>query len=156
MLKETIESELKQALRNKEALRLSVFRMLSAAVHNREIEKRTTGKENKEVPLSEEELMQVVRAEMKKRKDAAEAYDRGGRPAQASQEREEAKILSPLLPPELSDEELEALVSSGKEAAGAATPKDFGRLMGWVMQRAKGRAGSSRVSEIIKRHLGGL
>ncbi len=153
MSKDVIEAELKAAMRGGDALRLSVFRMLSAALHNREIEKRTRSGEARDAPLTDEEVMQVVRAEMKKRRDAIEAYERGSRPEAAAKERAEADILSSLLPRELGDEELAAIAAEGKAALGAAVPQDFGKLVGWVMQRVHGRASGERVSAIVRRTL---
>lgn len=152
MSKDVIEAELKAAMRGGDALRLSVFRMLSAALHNREIEKRTRSGEARDAPLTDEEVMQVVRAEMKKRRDAIEAYERGSRPEAAAKERAEADILSSLLPRELGDEELAAIAAEGKAALGAAA-QDFGKLVGWVMQRVHGRASGERVSAIVRRTL---
>ena len=152
MSKDVIEAELKAAMRGGDALRLSVFRMLSAALHNREIEKRTRSGEARDAPLTDEEVMQVVRAEVKKRRDAIEAYERGSRPEAAAKERAEADILSSLLPRELGDEELAAIAAEGKAALGAAA-QDFGKLVGWVMQRVHGRASGERVSAIVRRTL---
>lgn len=152
MLKPQIESEITRALRTRDALRLSVFRMLSAAVHNREIEERTKRGTSE---LTEDNVVQVVRAELKKRREAEVAYAAGGRTEAAAQERAEAEIIAALLPPELTDDELEALVADGRAAVGAAGEKDFGKVMGWVMGRAGGRAGGDRVSATVKRQLAG-
>ncbi|MBI4132068.1 MAG: GatB/YqeY domain-containing protein [Candidatus Sungbacteria bacterium] len=154
MLKTQIDAALQQALKSRDALRLSAFRMLSAALHNREIEKRTKAGAGEDVPLTEEEIIQVIRSEVKKRHDAVEAYERGGRPDAAAKERAEADILSALLPAELSDSELLAFVAEGKVAIGAVSLKEFGKLMGWVMQRVGSRASGDRVSAIIKKELG--
>lgn len=153
MLKEKIESELRQALKAGDQLKLSVFRMLSAALHNKEIEKRTRLGEAREMELTEEETIQVIRSELKKRQDAAEAYERGGRSEAAGRERAEAEVLAAFLPPELSDAELEKIISEGQAALGIASEKEFGKLMGWVMGRIKGQASAERVSAIIKRRL---
>ncbi len=150
MLKDQIDSELKQAMRSGDALRLSVFRMLSAALHNREIEKRT---KSGDASLTDEEAIQVARSELKKRKDAKEAYGAAGRAEAAQQEQEEAKIIASLLPAELSDGELLALIREGREALGAASPQEFGQLMGWVMSKAGTRATGERVSVLIRREL---
>ena len=98
MLQERIESALRQALRERRELNLSVFRMLSAAIHNKEIEERTRRGEGRAVSLTDEEVIGVIRAEVKKRHDAAEAYARGGRPDAAERERSEAAILEAFLP----------------------------------------------------------
>ncbi|MDP3727337.1 MAG: GatB/YqeY domain-containing protein [bacterium] len=154
MLKEHIDAALKQAMKDGDALRRSVFRMLSAAIHNREIEKRSSSGEAKDMVLGDGEIIPVIRSELKKRRDAAEAYDRAGRTEASAGERAEGEILAALLPAELSDEEIARLAADGKAALGAASPQDFGKLMGWVMQRVGGRASGERVSAAIKRELG--
>lgn len=155
MLKGKIESELKQALKSGEQLKLSVFRMLSSAIHNKEIEKRARLGEAREMELTEEETVQVIRSELKKRQEAAEAYLAGGREEAAGRERAEAEALAAFLPPELSDEELEKIISQGQASLGVTSAKDFGKLMGWVMGRVKGQASGERVSRMIQRRLKG-
>ena len=153
MLKEHIDAALKQAMKDGDALRRSVFRMLSAAIHNREIEKRSSSGEAKDMVLGDGEIIPVIRSELKKRRDAAEAYDRAGRTEASAGERAEGEILAALLPAELSDKEIARLAADGKAALGASSPQDFGKLMGWVMQRIGGRASGERVSAVIKREL---
>ena len=155
MLKEDIEFQLTQALKNGDRLRLSVFRMLSAALHNREIEQRTKSGSAVAVTLSDEETVQVIRSELKKRRDAIEAYRQGGRSAQAAAEEAEAGILAPLLPQELSDEALAAIIAEGAHALGTVSEREFGKLMGWVMGQVRGRASGDRVAALIRRRLGG-
>lgn len=154
MLKERIEEELSKAMRSRDALRLSVFRMLSAALRNREIEKRTKSGEGHDIPLTEDEILQVVRSEQKKRKDAIEGYEKGGRASSAEQERSEAEILSGLLPAELSDEEVAVIVAECAASLGVPSPKEFGKLMSLVMGRVGGRASGERVSSAVRRALG--
>ncbi|MEK7245299.1 MAG: GatB/YqeY domain-containing protein [Pseudomonadota bacterium] len=89
MLKAQIESEITRALRTRDALRLSVFRMLSAAIHNREIEERTKRGTSE---LTEDNVVQVVRAELKKRREAEVAYAAGGRTEAAAQERPRPRL----------------------------------------------------------------
>ena len=156
MLKTRIEGEIKAALKKGDPLRLSVFRMLASAIHNKEIEKRTRSGEAREAALTEEETISVVRAELKKRKDASAAYQQGGRPDAAEREETEAAILSSLLPQELSDSDLEQIVLAGKAATGASAAKDFGKLMGWVMKETKGQASGDRASAMVKKHLAPL
>ncbi len=159
-LKKIIESDLKEALRAKDELRLSTLRMVSAAIHNREIEKRTrlaqasaerakTG----ESELTEEETARVLRAEIKKRKDAAEGFEKGGRADRAEKERQEGEIIQKYLPAELSDADLEKIVGEVVAAAGAVTEKDFGRVMGEAMKRTRGQASGDRVSGIVRKLL---
>jgi len=153
MLKERIESEMRQAIRSGDELRLSVLRLLLAAVHNREIEKRTKSGEAKGATLTDEEVLGAVRSELKKRLDAVAAYEAGQRPEAAARERAEADILNAFLPAELSDQELEALVGTGMAATGASSREHFGKLMGWMMGQVKGRALGDRVAEAVRRKL---
>ncbi|OHA08227.1 MAG: hypothetical protein A3B37_03270 [Candidatus Sungbacteria bacterium RIFCSPLOWO2_01_FULL_59_16] len=152
MLQDTIAKELHEAMAAKNELRLSVFRLLSAAIHNREISERT--KRRAGVALSDEEILQVVRGEMKKRNDAVEAYAAGGRHEAAAREREEAAVLALLLPPELSDAELAVFVEEGMRALGASSEApSFGKLMGWLKGRVLGRASGERVLAAARKRL---
>lgn len=153
MLQETIARELKAAMVAQDELRRSVFRMLTAAIHNREISERT--KRGPDAALAEEDVIQVIRAEVKKRNDAAEAYAAGGRAEAAGRERDEAAILAFLLPPELSDAELAALVEQGVAALGISSASGFGKLMHWLRGRIRGRASGERVAAAAKERLAG-
>lgn len=155
MLKERVEQQIREALRAGDRLQLSVLRMLASAIHNREIEKRTRVGPSGDASLGEEEIIQVVRAELKKRRDAVEAYTQGGRPEAARREEIEGHLLSAFLPDELSDIELEAIVKKGLAVLNVSKEKGFGQLMGWVMGKAEGRASGERVSAAVRRHLNG-
>ncbi len=164
MLKETIESELKQALKAGEQLKLSVLRMLSAAIHNREIDKRSKiprppavagipaeGLGTGTSELTDAEVVAVIRQEAKKRRDAIAEFGRGGRNDLVAQESAEFEILESYLPPELSDAELSLLIAEGMQTIGVSSEKEFGKLMGWVMGRVEGRASGERVAALIRR-----
>lgn len=151
MLQETIANGLKAAMIAKDELRLSVFRMLSAALQNRTIQERT--KRGSDAVLNDEDVVQVIRGELKKRNDAAEAFATGGRAEAAARERDEAAILTTFLPQELSDAELDDLVQEGIRELGIASESDFGKLMGWLKGRVKGRAGGERVSIAARKGL---
>ena len=151
-LKEKIEGDLKEALRAKDELRLSTLRMVSAAIHNREIEKRTKTGESE---LTEEETALVLRAETKKRKDAAEGFEKGGRADRAEKERQEGEIIQKYLPAELSDEDVEKIVREVVAGLGEVTQKDFGRVMGEVMKKTRGQASGDRVSGALKKVITG-
>ncbi len=139
-------------MRAKNELKLSVLRMLSAAMHNRELEKRArTGKPEE---LSEEEVGAVIRSEVKKRRDAIEEFGKGGRRDLADKEAAELKILEVYLPQELTNEEVEKIVKEVVGSMGELTPKDFGRVMGEVMKRVKGQASGDRVSGAVRKFTG--
>lgn len=152
MLQQTIAHELQGALRKQDALRLSVFRLLSSALHNKEIEKRSRPS-NGAVELSDDEVITVIRSELKKRKDAAAAYRSGGRRDSAAQEEAEGEILAAFLPEDLSDEAVLACIEEGMKALGATSTKDFGKLVGWVMVRVGGRSSGERIAQLIQEKL---
>jgi hypothetical protein len=113
-------------------VRLGALRMLSAAVKYREVELRHE--------LTDEEFVEVATREVKRRREAIEAYESAGRPDRAALEREEMQTLQSYLPAGLTDEELDALVDGAIAATGAQGPGDLGKVMSMVMGEAKGRA----------------
>lgn len=148
-IRETIDSDLKEAMINKNAVALSTLRMLKGAVRNKEIAMRS----GDDVLLNDEQIIEVIGSEIKKRKDSITAYEQGGRQDLVDQEKGELTILEKFVPAQMSDEELESIV---KEVAmsGTFTPQDFGKLMGQVMPRVKGKADGNRVSTAVKKILG--
>lgn len=108
------------------------MRFLSAAIHNREIEKRTkTG----QAELSGEEVLEVLAREAKKRKEAAELYEKGNRPELAKKEIAELQIIKKYLPEEMSGAEIEKAVEAAVAKLQPAGAKDLGRVMGEAMKR---------------------
>ena len=150
-LKESIEDNLKQAMRDKNELVVSVLRMLKSAIGNKEISLRKDGK----AELKDEEVMAVIKSEVKKHKDSIEAYTAGNRQDLVDQEKKELEILEDYLPEQISDEELEKIVKEIVSATGAEGPKDFGKVMGQVMARLKNQADGNQVGEIVKKVLNG-
>ncbi len=144
-LVEQINSDLKAAMIAKNAEELSVLRMLIAALRNKEITLRSGGA----AELTDEQVLEVLASEVKKRRDSVEAYTSGGRPELAAKETSEIKILQKYLPEQMTDEELEKVVREVM-AAGAT---DFGRVMGQVMAKVKGKADGGKVSEMVKKLL---
>ncbi|HUG87801.1 MAG TPA: GatB/YqeY domain-containing protein [Actinomycetota bacterium] len=146
-LKDRLPLELREAMKARDRTRLATLRLLTAAVRNREVE---LGHD-----LSDEELQAVASTEVKRRREAAEAYEQGGRPELAQQERAEQAILETYLPEQLSDEELDAIIDEAVAATGASGPGDVGRVMGQVMGKAKGRADGNEVRRRVAQRLGG-
>ncbi len=144
-LLEQINQDLKQAMLNKEAELTSVLRMLISAIRNKEITLRKDGK----AELSDEQVLEVISSEVKKRRDSIEAYISGGRQELADKENAEIKILEKYLPEQMSDEELEKVV---KEVI-AGGDENFGKVMGQVMAKVKGKADGGKVGEIVKKLL---
>jgi len=144
-LLEQIRQDLVTAMKAKDTETLSVLRMLIAALRNKEITLRDGGA----AELTDEQVLEVIGSEVKKRRDSVEAYMSGGRSELADKESAEIKILEKYLPEQMSDSELEKIVQEVM-AAGAT---DFGRIMGQTMARVKGKADGNKVGEIVKKLL---
>lgn len=152
-LKAQIEDAARHALKNREELLLSTLRLLLAAIHSREIEKRAkTGSPE----LDDEEVMVAIRSEAKKRKDAIAEFTRGGRAESAKKEAAELVILENYLPQELSDGEIEEMVREAIAETGASSENDFGRAMGAAMKKIAGRASGDRVQDMVRKALSRL
>lgn len=148
-LKEKIKNDTNQALKEKKAVEVSTLRMLWGAIKDKEIFLR----KGDEVNLSDEQVIDVIMSEIKKRKDSVAAYTQGGRNDLADREGEEIKILEKYLPEQLSDEELQIIVKEAIAPLGAVSMKDFGKIMGTVMPKVKGKADGNKISEILKKVL---
>ena len=160
MLKEQIQKDINEAAKNKEELRLQVLRMLSAAILNREKEKRyKISKEKQGAPeedlaraswLIEEGVLETLFSEVKKRKEAIIEFKKGNREDLVKKEEMELEILRKYLPEQLSEEEIKRLAKEAIAKVGAKEPKDIGRAIAELMPRIKGKAEGGDVSRIIK------
>jgi uncharacterized protein len=146
-LKARLAQEMKAALKGGQKVRLGALRMLAASVKNREVELRH--------PLSDEEFVEVATREVKRRREAIEAFAGAGREDLADREREEEESLLTYLPAALSDAEVDALIEEAVAATGASGPGDLGRVMGQVMAKVKGRADGRTVQAKVRARLGG-
>ncbi len=147
-LKEKITSDLKDAMKAGDALRRDTLRLVDSAIKNTEIEKK-----KRETGLSNEEVLEVIGRAVKQRQDSIRQYEDGGRPELADKERLELEIIMPYLPAQLSEEEIELVVTETISAAGEATMADLGKIMGQVMVKVKGKTDGNIVREIVKRQL---
>lgn len=145
MIRNGLSTQINEALKKGDSLRVSTLRLLSSALHNEEIAKQKG--------LTEEEEIQVVRRQIKQREEAAEAYEKGGRLELAEKEKQEAQVLKEFLPEELSELEIEGLVDQVIEQMSAGGAQDFGKVMGMVMQQVAGRADGSAVAQIVRDRL---
>lgn len=145
-LTETIRAELTAAMKARDAERLSTLRMLQSAFKYQQIE---SGHE-----LSDEEAMTVIRKAVKQRLDSIEQYTKGNRPELADKERREMELLKTWLPPELTDEEIEAGIREIIASTGAQSKKDMGKVMKESSARYKGRVDGKKIQEIVSRLLG--
>jgi uncharacterized protein YqeY len=145
---QTVDADLKQAMRDRDACRLAVLRMLKSAMTNTLIEKHGAAGQ-----LSDEEAIAVIRKELKKREDSVEAFAGAGRGELAAKEREEAAILAAYLPKALPPEELAALVREAIAEVGATGKGHMGQVMKAVMAKVLGRADGRAVSAEVQRQL---
>jgi uncharacterized protein YqeY len=145
MLKSQIEQEVKEALKAGDQTRLSVLRLLLAAIKNEEITK------NKE--LAPEEEIAIVFRQVKQRREAAEAYRKGNREDLAQKEEVEIEILNNYLPQQLTEEKVREIVSEVIEALPETDKGNFGKVMGAVMARVKGQTDGNTVSRIVRETL---
>jgi len=145
MLIEQIQKDLTEALKNKNELVVSTLRLLLSEIHNKKIDK--------QAELNNEDVVGVLRKEAKKRQESIEAYKQGGRQELADKESKELIILSKYLPQEMDPQELEKIVKEVIGEVGAQGVGDFGKVMGVVMDRVKGRIDGSKVSEAVKKLL---
>ena len=142
-----VSEDLRAAMKSGQKVRLAALRMLATSIRNREVELRRD--------LSEEEFLEVVAREVKRRKEAAEAYDGAGREELAAREREEQDALEAYLPAALSDEEVAGLIEDAVAATGASGPGDMGKVMSHVMGKARGRVDGSVISARVRERLAG-
>lgn len=150
MLHQKIISDLKNAMRSGDSFQVGVLRMVLSAFHNKEIEKK--GKKLEQT-LSEEEIIEILSREAKKRKEAADIFIKGKRNDLAEKEAKELKIIKKYLPEQLNEEEIEKIVKATIEKIGAKDIKNFGKVMAEAMKELKGKADASLVSGIIKNNL---
>jgi len=148
-IREQIEADLKEAMRAKEAERLSVLRMLKAGLMNATIEKHGAGGQ-----LSDPDAMIVIRKQLKQREDSIEGFEKGGRAELAAKERREIEILSRYLPKPLSDAEIDALVKEAITEAGATSKAQLGQVMKIATAKAAGRIDGRTLSQHVQKALG--
>jgi uncharacterized protein len=139
---EKLAQEIKSAMLAKDADRLSTLRMLKSAMGYVQIEKKVD-------VLSDADAVAIVQKEVKKRRDSAEQFEKGGRPEMAEKEKKEAAILEEFLPKALSPEELEQLVKSTITEVGATSKKDMGAVIKAVQAKAAGRADGKSISGLV-------
>jgi uncharacterized protein YqeY len=147
-LREKISSDLKNALRDRKAVDLSVLRMLQSAIRNKEIEKKRG-----DAGLTDEEVVEVIMSEIKKRKEAIEGYIKGQRQDLVDKEKAELEILMNYMPRQMGDAEIREEAKKAIEEAGAKTPQDMGKVMKILMPRMKGKADGALVNKIVKEEL---
>jgi len=160
-LKEKIQTDIKKAMQGKDQLKVSVLRMLMAAIFNKEKEKRAKLSKTEEKlekldelsQLTDEEITEVISRENKERKDSIEQYQKGNRQDLAEQEKKELDILKDYLPEQMSEDEIRKIVKEEIEKLDASTPQDTGKVMVVVMSKLKGKAEGGMVNKIVQEEL---
>lgn len=145
MLKERLLNDLKESMKNKNLIRKNTIQMIRAAIL--QVEK------DKQIELTEEQVIEIIAKETKKRKDAQIEFEKSGREDLINQNNEEIAILSEYLPKQLSEEEIETIVKKVIEETGATTMKDMGTVMKKSKEQIGATADGKTVSEIVKKLL---
>ena len=143
-LKDKLTEDMKQAMKDKEAgkLRLSVIRMVRAAIKNVEIDTKAE--------LAEEDVIAIVAKEVKMRRDSMEEFKKGQRDDLVEQLEQEIEILLPYLPKQLTEAEVREIVTEAVAVSGATSSKDMGKVMAVLMPKVKGRADGKLVNNIVR------
>lgn len=148
MLEKKLNEDLKSALKAKDAVKVSVIRMLKADIMNAVIKL-------KKKALGGDEVLKIIRQHISKHKDSIEQFKKGNRDDLVQKEEKELEILKAYMPKQLSDGELETLVKSTIEELGATTKKEMGKVIKAVLETAKDKADGKRVSQIASQLLTG-
>jgi uncharacterized protein YqeY len=164
MIVEEIKKDLISALKEKNESTVSTLRMVTSSIFNKEMDKRVevlkgepslTEEQLKEkAKLTDEEVLEVLSSEVKKRRDSIAQFEQGGRPELAAGEKAEMDILMKYLPKELTEEEIRMIVKDSIVKSGATTIKDIGIVMKEVSPQTKGKADGNLVAKIVREQLG--
>ena len=144
-LKEKLLSNMKEAMKSKDSVKLGTVRGVISAVKNQEIDLKKE--------LSEEEILTIVSREVKKRKEAAVLYEKGNRPELKDKEIQEMKILQTYLPEQVSEKDLRRRIQEVINETGAEGMKDFGKIMKTLVPEFKGKADNSLIKELANEYL---
>ena len=146
-LKNKLQSDLNGAIKSRNTVVAETIRMVLSAITNEEV----AGKEKRE--LSDAEVITVLTREAKKRREAAEAFENGGRADRAAAERAEGEVIASYLPEQLSEDEIKKLIAETIAAVGAVGPADMGKVMGSLKGKVAGKADGAIVSSLVKEAL---
>ncbi|MGI2031641.1 GatB/YqeY domain-containing protein [Rhizobium panacihumi] len=150
MIRETLSTAMKEAMKAKDTRRLSTVRLIQAAVKDRDIANRGAGKDE----TSEDEILQILQKLVKQRDESAKIYDEAGRGELATQEREEIAVIKTFMPEQLSDEKVGEIIAGIIAEIGASGIKDMGKVMAALRERYAGQMDFGKASGTIKAQLG--
>jgi len=146
-IKESLRTDLTEAIRSRNEITSSTIRMVLTAITNEEV----AGKEAR--VLSDDEVITVLSREAKKRREASEAFENAGRADKAALEKAEGEVIAKYLPAQLSIDDIKKMISDAIASTGAAGPADMGKVMGAVKPLIAGKADGSIVSTLVKEAL---
>jgi uncharacterized protein len=146
MLRDDINTALKNAMKAGDARQVSTLRLVNAAFKNADIELRGQGKG----PLGEDEMLALLQKMIKQRQESVELYDKGARPELAQQEREEIAIIAGYLPKQMSEDEVKAAISAAIAETGAAGMKDMGKVIAALKGKFAGKMDFAKASGLVK------
>ena len=149
-IRSRISEALKDAMREKDAARLSTLRLINAAIKDRDIASRGEGEEG---GVTDADVLQILGKMVKQRHDSARAYEEGGRLELAEKEREEVAIIEEFLPRQMSEAEVAAAVDAAIARTGASSIRDMGKVMGVLKAEHAGRMDFARVGPMVKERL---
>ena len=146
MMMEKIAADMKEAMRAKDAARLSTLRLLKSAVEYHKIEK-------KQEQLTDADVTAIIKKQIKQRQDSIESFEKGGRADLVEKEKAELVVLKSYLPEELSAAQVEEVVKATIAEVGATTKTDMGKVMKAVQAKLAGRADNRLVSQLVSANL---
>ncbi len=149
-MRERINASLKEAMKAKDAPRLSTLRLINAAIKDQDIALRGEGVET---GVSDEQILSILAKMIKQRQESASTYEEAGRLELAEKERAEIKVIEEFLPRQLSDDEIAQAVSEAMDEVGASSIRDMGRVMGLLKARYAGRMDFARAGAAVKGRL---
>jgi uncharacterized protein YqeY len=144
-LAERLDADMKQAMKNKDKVRLSTIRMIRTAIKNAEIDLKKS--------LTDEDILAVLNRELKQRRDSLQAFQDAGRSDLVDQVQQEIQVLQDYMPAQLSEEEVREIVIATIAELGATSKKDMGKVMGALMPKVQGRADGKLVNQLVQAHL---
>ena len=145
-MRETIAEALKTAMKAQDKRSLATLRMIQSAIKDRDIANRGIGKG----AAGDDEVLQILAKMVKQREESARAFDQGGRPELAAQERDEIEIIRAFQPKQLGDDEVMAAARAAMAETGASGPKDMGRVMAVLKERFAGQMDFGKASSVVK------
>jgi uncharacterized protein YqeY len=146
MLRDDINSALKDAMKAKDERRVSTLRLVNSTLKNADIEARGHGKG----PLGDDAVLGVLQKMIKQRHESVELYEKGGRPELAQQERDEIAIITAYLPKQMPEEEVKAAIAQAMQDVGAAGMKDMGKVVGALKGKYAGKMDFAKASALVK------